>query len=254
MSRQKGPVVHQFFTLRYTLELPSLVSSSLRTDGWSSTKVPSMRPTNCTEIYSNLFYSPTSVSTTLSLADEYSTDLAKILRVSIARFPTTLDAACSTLYPPGQPSFRSAMLVGCRSSYRLSYLGTAIGEVCFLRLSQPTATDILPSGQDLWANFPRYASLGYVLCFQNAMPSHSATDSVTRSPLYSIYGETIAGVTIIRAFGASSKFLRDMLRCVDTVRILSAFSFLFLTVFRTRILTIGCGAVSMLAIYFELRD
>jgi len=42
-------------------------------------------------------------------------------------------------------------------------------------------------------------------------------DSVTRSPLYSIYGETIAGVTIIRAFGASSKFLRDMLRCVDTV-------------------------------------
>ncbi|KAI0040180.1 ATP-binding cassette transporter [Auriscalpium vulgare] len=41
-------------------------------------------------------------------------------------------------------------------------------------------------------------------------------DSVTRSPLYSIYGETISGVTIIRAFGASSKFLRDMLCCVDT--------------------------------------
>lgn len=41
-------------------------------------------------------------------------------------------------------------------------------------------------------------------------------DSVTRSPLYSIYGETIAGVTVLRAFGASSKFLRDMLRCVDT--------------------------------------
>ncbi|KAI0251186.1 multidrug resistance-associated ABC transporter [Lactifluus subvellereus] len=41
-------------------------------------------------------------------------------------------------------------------------------------------------------------------------------DSVTRSPLYSIYGETISGVTILRAFGASSKFLRDMLRCVDT--------------------------------------
>lgn len=41
-------------------------------------------------------------------------------------------------------------------------------------------------------------------------------DSVTRSPLYSIYGETIAGVTIIRAFGAGSKFLRDMLRNVDT--------------------------------------
>lgn len=42
-------------------------------------------------------------------------------------------------------------------------------------------------------------------------------DSVTRSPLYSIYGETIAGVAILRAFGASSKFLRDMIRCVDTV-------------------------------------
>ncbi|KAF9023271.1 ATP-binding cassette transporter [Hymenopellis radicata] len=41
-------------------------------------------------------------------------------------------------------------------------------------------------------------------------------DSVTRSPLYSMYGETIAGVAIIRSFGASSKFLRDMLRCVDT--------------------------------------
>ncbi|GJE85243.1 multidrug resistance-associated ABC transporter [Phanerochaete sordida] len=41
-------------------------------------------------------------------------------------------------------------------------------------------------------------------------------DSVTRSPLYSIYGEAIAGVTVIRAFGASSKFLRDMLCCVDT--------------------------------------
>ncbi|KAJ4488652.1 multidrug resistance-associated ABC transporter [Lentinula lateritia] len=41
-------------------------------------------------------------------------------------------------------------------------------------------------------------------------------DSVTRSPLYSINGETIAGATIIRAFGASSKFLRDMLRCLDT--------------------------------------
>ncbi|KAJ7147016.1 multidrug resistance-associated ABC transporter [Mycena epipterygia] len=41
-------------------------------------------------------------------------------------------------------------------------------------------------------------------------------DSVTRSPLYSMYSETIAGVAILRAFGASSKFLRDMLRHVDT--------------------------------------
>lgn len=41
-------------------------------------------------------------------------------------------------------------------------------------------------------------------------------DSVARSPLYSIYGETIAGAPILRAFGASSKFMRDMLRYVDT--------------------------------------
>ncbi|KAJ7737115.1 multidrug resistance-associated ABC transporter [Mycena metata] len=41
-------------------------------------------------------------------------------------------------------------------------------------------------------------------------------ESVSRSPLYSMYTETIAGVTIVRAFGASSKFLRDMLRHVDT--------------------------------------
>ena len=32
-----------------------------------------------------------------------------------------------------------------------------------------------------------------------------------------MYGETIAGVTVIRAFGASSKFMRDMLAYVDTV-------------------------------------
>ncbi|KAF7296399.1 Multidrug resistance-associated ABC transporter protein [Mycena chlorophos] len=41
-------------------------------------------------------------------------------------------------------------------------------------------------------------------------------DSVSRSPLYSMYSETIAGVAILRAFGASSKFMRDMLRHVDT--------------------------------------
>ncbi|KIY69721.1 multidrug resistance-associated ABC transporter [Cylindrobasidium torrendii FP15055 ss-10] len=41
-------------------------------------------------------------------------------------------------------------------------------------------------------------------------------DSTTRSPILGMYSETIAGVAIIRAFGASSKFLRDMLRCVDT--------------------------------------
>ncbi|KAG1859107.1 hypothetical protein C8R48DRAFT_674092 [Suillus tomentosus] len=41
-------------------------------------------------------------------------------------------------------------------------------------------------------------------------------DSVARSPLYSINGETIAGAPILQAFGASSKFMRDMLHYVDT--------------------------------------
>ncbi|KAH7104982.1 multidrug resistance-associated ABC transporter [Auriculariales sp. MPI-PUGE-AT-0066] len=41
--------------------------------------------------------------------------------------------------------------------------------------------------------------------------------SVARSPLYSMYGETIAGVSVIRAFGASSRFLQDMLQSVHTL-------------------------------------
>ncbi|VDB88774.1 unnamed protein product [Peniophora sp. CBMAI 1063] len=41
-------------------------------------------------------------------------------------------------------------------------------------------------------------------------------ESVSRSPIYSLYGETIAGVTVIRAFGASTKLYKDMLRLMDT--------------------------------------
>ncbi|KAJ7122930.1 multidrug resistance-associated ABC transporter [Mycena epipterygia] len=41
-------------------------------------------------------------------------------------------------------------------------------------------------------------------------------ESVTQSPLYSTYSENIAGVAVLRAFGASSKVLRDMLRSIDT--------------------------------------
>lgn len=71
-------------------------------------------------------------------------------------------------------------------------------------------------------------------------------DSVTRSPLYSMYGETISGVTILRAFGASSKFLRDMLRCVDTVRRSFRYSngLLITSSNRMLILSTGCGEVS----------
>ncbi|KAF9479792.1 multidrug resistance-associated ABC transporter [Pholiota conissans] len=41
-------------------------------------------------------------------------------------------------------------------------------------------------------------------------------ESATRSPIYSLYAETISGVITLRAFGASAQFLKDMLRAVDT--------------------------------------
>jgi len=73
-----------------------------------------------------------------------------------------------------------------------------------------------------------------------------ATDSVTRSPLYSLYGETIAGVGVLRAFGAPSKFMRDMLRCVDTVRAVVLLHHRTVTHSTTRTPTriTGCGEVS----------
>ena len=73
-----------------------------------------------------------------------------------------------------------------------------------------------------------------------------ATDSVTRSPLYSLYGETIAGVGVLRAFGASSKFMRDMLRCADTVRavVLPYRPTIADSPTRTPTRTTGCGEVS----------
>lgn len=76
---------------------------------------------------------------------------------------------------------------------------------------------LLQRVKSLRSNQPRHATIGCVLRLIPKYTSITASaDSVTRSPLYSIYGETIAGVTVIRAFGASSVFLREMLRCVDT--------------------------------------
>ena len=67
-------------------------------------------------------------------------------------------------------------------------------------------------------NFKGYETIGCVFIYLFEYDIEPPIlDSVSRSPLYSIYGETIAGVTVIRAFGASTKFLRDMLRCADTV-------------------------------------
>lgn len=40
-------------------------------------------------------------------------------------------------------------------------------------------------------------------------------DSVTRSPLYSLFGETVSGVAVIRAFGASTIALKHMLQLSD---------------------------------------
>ncbi|KAH8822793.1 P-loop containing nucleoside triphosphate hydrolase protein [Flagelloscypha sp. PMI_526] len=41
-------------------------------------------------------------------------------------------------------------------------------------------------------------------------------DSVSRSPLYSMYSETIAGVSVIRAFGGSTKFMKEMMSQINT--------------------------------------
>ena len=41
-------------------------------------------------------------------------------------------------------------------------------------------------------------------------------DSITKSPLYSLFGETVSGVAVIRAFGASTVALKTMLRLADT--------------------------------------
>ncbi|KAI7896256.1 P-loop containing nucleoside triphosphate hydrolase protein [Mucor mucedo] len=40
-------------------------------------------------------------------------------------------------------------------------------------------------------------------------------DSVTRSPIFSNFTETISGVATIRAFGASQQFLQVMMECID---------------------------------------
>lgn len=40
-------------------------------------------------------------------------------------------------------------------------------------------------------------------------------DSVTRSPLFTHFGETIVGVTTIRAYGATQTFMNEMLRKID---------------------------------------
>lgn len=84
--------------------------------------------------------------------------------------------------------------------------------------SHPLARHALfRSGKSVWSNGERHEATGYECSLSLHAELTPVADSVARSPLYSIYGETIVGVPVLRAFGASSKFMRDMLRCVDTV-------------------------------------
>lgn len=47
--------------------------------------------------------------------------------------------------------------------------------------------------------------------FQTSAREFRRLDSVSKSPLFSIYGEAIAGVAVIRAFGSSARFMAMML-------------------------------------------
>lgn len=52
--------------------------------------------------------------------------------------------------------------------------------------------------------------------FVSASRELKRIDSVTRSPLFSHFTETIIGIATIRAFGATRQFLQEMLKRVDT--------------------------------------
>jgi ABC-type multidrug transport system fused ATPase/permease subunit len=54
----------------------------------------------------------------------------------------------------------------------------------------------------------------YAVIYQNCARELRRLDSVSKSPVYSIYGEAIAGAAIIRGFGASSRSIGTMLQRV----------------------------------------
>ncbi|ORZ17379.1 P-loop containing nucleoside triphosphate hydrolase protein [Absidia repens] len=58
-------------------------------------------------------------------------------------------------------------------------------------------------------------SIGVGVMFISTSRELRRMDSVSRSPLFSHFTETIVGVTTIRAFGATRRFLQDMLDRVD---------------------------------------
>ncbi|KAJ3514526.1 hypothetical protein NLJ89_g2331 [Agrocybe chaxingu] len=72
-----------------------------------------------------------------------------------------------------------------------------------------------------WPFLVTASALFGVAYFVGQIFGHVARDlrrlsSITSSPLFALYGETISGLTVIRAFGMSTKFLRDMIICADT--------------------------------------
>ncbi|KAF7731738.1 hypothetical protein EC973_008252 [Apophysomyces ossiformis] len=57
--------------------------------------------------------------------------------------------------------------------------------------------------------------ISYGVLFLAASVELKRLDSVTKSPLFSHFTETIAGIATIRAFGATQKFLQDMVKRID---------------------------------------
>ncbi|KAK4047206.1 Transporter of the ATP-binding cassette (ABC) [Microbotryomycetes sp. JL221] len=59
-----------------------------------------------------------------------------------------------------------------------------------------------------------YTVIGYLYLASSRELKRS--ESVTKSPIYSVFGETINGVTTIRAYGDSARFTKDIFKLVDT--------------------------------------
>lgn len=60
--------------------------------------------------------------------------------------------------------------------------------------------------------------MSYARLYSKSAREFRRLDSVTKSPLFSVYGEAIAGAAVIRSFGASGRFMSMMLeRCTTNV-------------------------------------
>lgn len=59
-----------------------------------------------------------------------------------------------------------------------------------------------------------YCLMGYL--YIAASRELKRSDSVTRSPIFSLFGEALNGVSTIRAYGDSGRFIRNVFRLIDT--------------------------------------